>query len=773
MSQLMHIKGELLRFTFQADTGGFAVAKFTLMNSSKVDLENISESSEKNLPLQSPLVSLADYRQTPQAPDPINLGVFSAIGNIGHATPGQILLMTGCWKSHPTYGQQFKVDSAIVESPQTRSGMILYLSSAGFKGLGKGSAEKIVSHFGLETLKILQETPQKLKEVPGIGKKRLEQILLQLGRQEAHQEMKAALRGLSIGPVLSERLIEAYGEETLAIITREPYRLIRDIRGVGFKTADNLALRNGISKSAPERLEAALIHTLQSSENEGHCFLPLNKLIERAAKLDICSTALSNQLNNLLERKILISPLHSSLISSSPSVYRPVLCYTERRVAARLLTLLRSDKEQGLFGSQQIDYKKLEDMSSLSLHEQQRQAVGHSLVNGVTIITGGPGTGKTTIVKLLMLAAQLKGEQWTLAAPTGRAAKRLSEATGFEAQTIHRLLAYNGHSRQFTHNEENPIKAHAVLIDEASMIDIWLMDALLSAVKSSCKLILVGDVDQLPSVGPGRVLADLIESTLFPVNRLTRVYRQAMDSNIVKNAHRVNQSTVPKSCEKDQDASSQKDFFILYRSEAAAVTEGLITIVKDRLPKLGFNPLKDIQILTPMHSGQLGTSQLNQLLQETLNPHGKAHVLKGTTKSGAPRSFREGDRVLQLRNDYENEIYNGDIGFVEAVDEQGVSVRFGNRLIDLAGKQLSYINLAYAKSIHKSQGSEYPAVVIVLHNCHRIMLRQNLLYTAITRASEFCCIIGHPWAVAFTAREEQAEPRHTSLIPWLHEHLNI
>ncbi len=734
----LFVQGELLKFIYIADEGGFAVAQI------------------------KPLSGVDDLTMA--------LGNFIGVGNLAHAIPGNILYMRGEWTANATYGHQYKVERAIIKEPQSIRGLKLYVQGLKIKGLGKKNAQRIVDYFGMDTLQILYKEPERLKEIAGIGKKRLQEIIIYLRKQDKHQEIKIALRGMLLGPSLIDRLINTYDEDTLAIVKRKPYQLMKEIPGVGFKTSDKIALLQGVDPEDPMRIRAGIEYILSMSETEGHSYLTRVELIRRTIKLNISETAISDMLEDMIEKKELLSPVYGR-------IYRPITCYTERKISYKLLALRDAPKQSGLFSLGDVDDKciqQIEERCQLTLHEQQRTALHTAMNSGISIITGGPGTGKTTIVQCIIVGSQMRGERWVLAAPTGRAAKRLSETTGIEAQTVHRLLSFNGHTRKFTHNEDHPIAAHGILIDEASMLDMWLMNSILQACKNGTRLVLVGDVDQLPSVGSGRILGDIIESSTIPVVRLTKVYRQAQNSCIVRNAHRINVGKTPISAEKDietqsSDASKdiQKDFFILYKEEQLEIRKLLIRVIHERLPqKKGFNPLRDIQVITPMHSGKLGTTILNSTLQNILNPNGKSLIYN-------TREFRVGDRVLQIKNDYDTDIYNGDIGFVEEVIDEGIVIRFDDRLIERRGAQLQNLELAYAISIHKSQGSEYRAAIVVIHNAHRIMLRRNLLYTAITRAKEFCCIIGHPWAISFCVGESSQAPRNTSLHEFLNKEIQL
>ena len=440
---------------------------------------------------------------------------------------------------------------------------------------------------------------------------------------------------------------------------------------------------------------------------------------------------------------------HASSVAGADPVFTAELDLAEELVSERVCDLLR------LARLPPADTTPDEDALGIELHAQQKSAVTTALQHGICVVTGGPGTGKTTIVKVLLRCARRRGHQWLLAAPTGRASRRLAEATGSEAKTLHRLLEFNPRTGEFTKCAENPLDAEGVLVDEASMVDLRLMHALLEALPDGCRLVLVGDADQLPSVGAGRVLGDLIDSGAVPVATLTEVYRQAAGSGIVRNAWRVHRGQAPVSAEADPEAGEQKDFFVVRRPNADAAVSTLLTIVSKRLPKLGFDPRADIQVLTPMHGGPLGTERLNAVLQQALNPDG--------TPLSATRPFRIGDRVMQTRNNYDNDVFNGDVGVVVDVEGGVCSVDFDGQRVALSGPEIDEITLAYAISVHKSQGSEYPAVVMALHRSHRIMLRRNLIYTAMTRARRFCCIVGDPDAVARAASVHDQRSRYSLL----------
>ncbi len=674
----------------------------------------------------------------------------TAVGPLGHLAPGAHVILTGRWSEHPRYGKRFKVSAWLVEDPRTRRGLELYLAGGAVKGLGPALARRIVDHFGLDTLRVLEVSPERLKEVEGIGVKRLEEIVAHWEKDRVGREVAVMLRGHGLGAAVTRRVLEAWGTEAVRIVTRDPYRLAAEIRGVAFRTADAMALSNGYSRDDPRRAEAAVKSLLDRSAQEGHTYLPEGELIKRADRLGVPREAVEKALDRLaLQAAVVRGPELRRGDSTTRPVSTGLMHRMEEQVARALVARCRSGQ------AAEAVVRAAEGKVDLELGAEQRDAVALALGSDLCVITGGPGTGKTTIVKVLVAAASLRGEEWALAAPTGRAAQRLGEACGREARTLHRLLEYNPQKGGFQRTASRQLDKGlaAVLIDEVSMVDLPLLNALIEALPADCRLVLVGDADQLPSVGPGQVLADLVASGIAPVARLSEVYRQAQGSGIVRNAHRMLRGETPVSAEHEE---GRKDFFLVPREGADAVRKALVEILSARLPARGFDPLDEVQVLTPMHKGPLGSRSLNLLLQDRLNPDGEALTFGG-------RSFRVGDRVLQVRNDYDLDIFNGDVGRVVRLEGGGLVVSFGARELALVGEQLERLELAYAVSIHKSQGSEYPAVLVVLDRAHHIMLRRSLVYTAVTRARDFCCVLGSPRALRTAVGRAGGERRWTGL----------
>jgi exodeoxyribonuclease V alpha subunit len=674
----------------------------------------------------------------------------TVVGPIGHLAPGAHLILDGRWSEHPKYGKRFKVQAWLVEDPRTRRGLELYLAGGAIKGLGRELARRIVDQFGLETLRILEETPERLREVMGIGVKRLEEIITHWEKDRLGREVTVMLRGHGLGAAVTRRVLEAWGSDAIGIVQRDPYRLAAEIRGVAFRTADTIALANGLTRDDPRRAEAAVSSLLQDSVFEGHTYLPQGELVSRADRLGVPRAVVGPALDRLALQASIVRG--AELRQGDPST-RPVSTGTMHRMECQVAAALLARCRMGM--APEAAVLAAEGRVDLALGDEQRDAVMLALGSDLCVITGGPGTGKTTIVKVLVAAAALRGETWALAAPTGRAAQRLGEACGQDAKTIHRLLEFNPQKGGFQRKASRPLDSDlaAVLIDEVSMVDLPLLHALTEALPPGCRLVLVGDADQLPSVGPGQVLADLVASGIAPVARLRQVYRQAEGSGIVRNAHRILRGEDPVSAEQE---SGRKDFYLVHRNGSDAARDTLLEVVAVRLPARGFDPLDDVQVLTPMHKGPLGSRSLNLLLRDRLNPDGEPLVYGG-------RTFRVGDRVLQIRNDYDLEIFNGDVGRVLRLEGNGLVVAFGHRELALVGEQLERLELAYAISIHKSQGSEYPAVVVILDKAHHIMLRRSLVYTAVTRARDFCCVLGGARALRIAVGRAGRERRWTGL----------
>lgn len=658
---------------------------------------------------------------------------------------GQRLVADGQWSTDGKFGPQFKVERSLVEDPRTLRGMEKYLSSA-LEGVGEELARRIVDHFGLDTLRVLQDQPKRLSEVPGIGAKTLEKILSHWETDVTGREVMVMLRGFEIAPATCTRVLKRFGKDALTVVTRRPYRLI-EVSGIGFKTADTIARANGVARDDPERLGAAVQFCLESAEDEGHCYLPERVLVDRLVPLDVDPTLARATLDRLQAvGQVIRRPASEEDLRP---VYRVVMERTEAEVA-RELRLRAADRTVAT-----VDIASAERTVGLELAEGQRAAVELAFTARLTVITGGPGTGKTTIVRVLLAAARQRGETWALAAPTGRAARRLTETCGQEARTLHRLLEYSMQEMRFLRDREKVLDVDGVLVDEASMVDLRLAQALLAALPSKARLILVGDGDQLPSVGPGRVLSDCIQSGAVPVARLTEVYRQAQGSAIVRNAWRVLHGDVPVSVEKD-DPGLRRDCFVLEREDAVDLRSLLLQVITERLPKNGFDPKADVQVLTPMHGGPLGTVALNEAIQAALNP-------TGPELRFGKRLFRTGDRVIQTRNDYEADVYNGDVGRIVEVTPAALQVDFEGRKLTVGLDGLDALELAYAISIHKSQGSEYPAVLLVAHTSHFVMLRRNLLYTGLTRARRFACVLASGRALRAAVGRVGGDERYTGL----------
>jgi exodeoxyribonuclease V alpha subunit len=680
----------------------------------------------------------------------------TAVGNLLGVQAGESLRLTGGWINDPKYGRQFRVASYTTVVPATLGGIEKYLGSGLIRGTGKVMASRLVAAFGLETLDIIESHPERLTEVEGIGPKRRQEIVRAWAEQREIKDVMVFLQSHGVSTHYAIKIYKAYGAAAIELVRQNPYRLAADIHGIGFQSADRIASALGIPPDAPQRIEAGTLHLLAAGADRGHLYLPRQLLTEEAEKLlgaqapqvDAAVAALAES------EQIVLEPLPEAAEGAGTAVFLKALHAAETGLAARVRALLvQPPLPIEIDLDRALDW--FEKEARIELARQQRQAIRAGLTRKVLVITGGPGTGKTTLVRGIVKILEKKRQRVLLAAPTGRAAKRLAEATGADASTLHRLLEFNPQTRQFDRNREHPLSADLLIVDEASMLDTVLAHHVLRAVPDHGRVILVGDVDQLPSVGPGRVLGDLIRSAAVEVVRLTEIFRQAERSLIVVNAHRVNQGMMPILEAVDSDG----DFFFIDRQAPEEIAETIAQLVSRRIPgKFGLDPVDQIQVLTPMNRGPLGTDSLNAALRDLLNPEGPT-----VTRGG--HSLRVGDKVMQVRNNYDLEVFNGDIGRVRAIDEveQTVTVAIDGREVAYDFGSIDELVLAYACSIHKSQGSEYPCVVIPLHTTHYVMLQRNLLYTALTRAKRLAILVGEERALRVAVGNRRVRPRFTRL----------
>jgi exodeoxyribonuclease V alpha subunit len=681
----------------------------------------------------------------------------TVVGKLLGVQVGESLELEGRWVDHPEHGRQFEVERYRSVLPATVEGIRRYLGSGLIKGVGPVTAKRIAETFGSYTLQVIDNEPQRLREVPGLGPKRVERIIRAWEEQQQIKAIMLFLQELQITPGLAVRIYKQYGEQSLSIVQTSPYRLADDVYGIGFLTADRIAAAMGIPHDSPQRIGAGLRYTLSQASEDGHCYLPWDELAAQGAKLlevderDVAAT---------LEAIVITREVHVEAWDGQRLVYLLPFARAERGVAERIHDLLRAPSTIAPFfrdANWPRVFAFLAEKRGIELTAKQREAVQMALTNKVSVLTGGPGTGKTTSLRTVIMALEQRGEKFLLASPTGRAAKRLSEATSAPAMTIHRLLEFTPMGGvHFKRNAENPLDAAMVIVDEVSMLDILLANNLLKAIPREAHLLLVGDADQLPSVGPGRVLRDCLESLAVPSVHLDEIFRQAAGSAIIDNAHRINAGEFP-------FTRGMEDFFFFPRSEADACAELAVELVAERIPRrFGLDPTRDIQVLTPTHRGPAGVANLNTLLQAALNPpdRGRAEHHMGAT------TFRVGDRVLQLRNNYDLEVYNGDIGEVVAIDpvEQLLTVRYdGERDLAYDFGLLDELTLAYAISVHKAQGAEYPCVVIPMLTQHYVLLQRNLLYTAVTRAKSLVVLLGNKRAIAMAVKNNRVAARYTGL----------
>jgi exodeoxyribonuclease V alpha subunit len=678
------------------------------------------------------------------------------VGELVGVSEGLPLRLRGRWVDDKKFGRQFRVATYQLRAPETLLGIERFLGSGIIPGIGPELARRMVGHFGIDTLEIIERTPARLVEVAGIGSARAARIAEAFAEQRHVQDVMVFLRGHGVSAAFAARIVKKYGSDAINVVRANPYRLAREIWGIGFRTADGIAEKLGIARDAPERLEAGLLHALETSSEDGHLHLPDDELIAVAAELlGVASDKLAPRLGALDRDQLVV---RENLGHRGPCTMLPWAHAAETSSAARLVSLVRTPA-RSLTLDVHAAIHAFEAVTGVELAAQQRRAVEAALVDKCTVITGGPGVGKTTIVKAIVHLAKLVHRRVALAAPTGRAAKRLGEATVMEATTIHRLLEYLPHEGGFQRGPDNQLDADLLVIDEASMVDAQLFAAVIAALRPAAQLVLVGDIDQLPSVGPGAVLSDVIASDAATVIRLTEIFRQAAASQIVVSAHAINHGELPVL---DSPAGSS-DFYFIARDDPEAARATIVELVAERIPaRFGFNAVTDIQVLAPMHRGELGTAALNRALQDRLNP-----AAGGSELARGERVFRAGDKVMQLRNDYDKSVFNGDIGVIAAIDgDAGVlSVEFDGRHASYDRGELDQLTHAYAVSVHKSQGSEYAAVVIPLVTQHYMMLQRSLLYTAVTRGKRLVVIVGSRRAVGLAVRNADARRRYT----WLAE----
>lgn len=753
-------------------------------------------------------------RLTPEGRDraPFPARELTIVGNMAGINVGEFVELTGRWTVHAEYGRQFQVEQMRSVLPATVAGIEKYLGSGLIKGVGPVTARRIVRRFGVETLDIIEQTPERLIEVPGVGSKRLRMIIQAWAEQRAIKEVMIFLQSHGVSTSLATKIYKAYGDAAIDIVRSDPYRLAQDIYGIGFLTADKIAQSLGIPPDSPTRVAAGVAYALNQASDEGHVFLPAPELVEQAVTLlsvppdqaavgilrlwqsdhvKVAPTPGAEPMELLPRTPTPADPRQrllaeardpieipaaraAELVTTPHAVYLSPLYFSEKGVAGRLQRLVNEGNSRlARFAGSQVDWDALFRQAALTaqvtLAPQQQNAVQVALTHRLTILTGGPGTGKTTTVRTLLDLCRGAGYRVLLAAPTGRAAKRLAETTGQEAKTLHRMLEFQpAEGMTFKRNEEMPLEGDLLIVDEASMLDLVLTNHLLKAVPPGMHLLLVGDVDQLPSVGAGNVLKDIItaieelHSTQHPaarqmaVIRLETIFRQAANSLIITNAHRINRGDMP-----EMTNAEGADFYLFRTQDPERAAQLCVELVQTRIPRRFAIPSADIQVLSPMHRGVAGVAALNEALQNALNP---AAAHKPQRQVGS-RVYRVGDRVMQIRNNYDKDVYNGDTGVISEVDleMQRLTVMMEGRAIPYDFLELDELVHAFAISVHKSQGSEFPAVVIPVLTSHYMMLQRNLLYTAITRARRLVVLVGQPKAIAMAVRNNQVTARYTGL----------
>jgi len=715
LNNQIKLKGTLEKIIFKNPENGYIVAKLKLDNENKVE---------------------------------------TIFGVASEINPGQHLEINGEYINNPKYGKQFKINNIIIIPPATIEGIEKYLGSGLIKGVGPVMAKKIVSHFKEKTLEILDKDINKLKEISGFGQKRIKLIKQEWEKQAKIKDIMIFFQSLDITPAYAKKIFNKYGDDSIKIIKENPYKLCDEIFGIGFKIADRIAKNAGIEKNSIFRIKSGIKYILNQLQEEGHCYYPYDSLLEQASQfLEVEINDVKRALKSLNSEK--------EIIITEDKVYL-YDTYNDEKTVANELIKIKMEPAESKLDLINIENKinEFSKIDNIFIDENQLDAIKNAIVEKVLIITGSPGTGKSTILNYVLKLFELENKKVKLAAPTGRAAKRLSETTHKEAKTIHRLLEYNPKTNVFLRNKQNKLACDVLIIDEASMLDIKLMKNLLLAIDYKTKIILVGDVDQLPSVGPGNVLSDIIDSKIFKVIKLKKIYRQFGKSKIIYNALRIKDGLYPKL---DFNTSSEindvNDFYFIEKSEQEDVVNTILKMLLKNLPeKFGFDPIKDIQIIVPVNKGIVGVDNLNYRIQEKFNNNLKK-ITRGTTE------FKLNDKIIQLKNDYEKDVFNGDIGFIKEInfELQEFLVDFGDKFVSYNFYDTDEINLAYAISIHKSQGSEFKCVIIPILTSHYMLLQRNLLYTAITRAKELAVLIGDKKAIGMAVSKNNAENRFTNL----------
>ncbi|WP_371372090.1 ATP-dependent RecD-like DNA helicase [Sporomusa aerivorans] len=709
-------------------------------------MENKLEGIVENITFQSPDGSFTVFRLKPGGEN----SVVAVTGSFAAPLVGEQVSLTGEWVEHARYGRQFKAANCRRLAPTSEQGIERFLASGAIKGIGPAMAARLVKHFGGRTLEIIEHFPHRLAEVEGIGGKKAQQIRQSFAEQAELKEVMLFLEMHGVTGAYAARIFACYGSDSVSVLQADPYRLAEEVKGIGFRIADQIAMALSFERGHPSRLAAGVQFALQQTGMAGHCCVPEQVLTEETARL---LSLEKSEIAVIVSEQIRLGKLYTEDFHGITLVYPRYLYRAERLVAERLLLL--KDKAKPLNGIDSLALvNQWEASAGVNLAEAQREALAAALAHGVLVLTGGPGTGKTTTVKGILALLEQQGGKIVLGAPTGRAAKRLAETTGREAMTVHRLLEAGGGAEEepmFARDERNPLDADVVIIDETSMMDMLLMSCFLQAVPDGCRVVLVGDVDQLPAVGPGAVLKDIIRSGAIPVTRLTEVFRQAGESMIVLNAHRINRARLPE--------CGSRDFQFREVADSEAVASAIVDLCQNELSQEGFDIWRDVQVLSPMHRQACGVENLNRLLQAALNPpaEGKEYI------QSVSLILREGDKVMQTRNNYTKRVFNGDIGYILAIADGKVLVRYPEDDVMYDKGEHDELTLAYAMSVHKSQGSEYPVVVMPLTPGHHIMLQRNLLYTAVTRAKERVILLGSPAALNTAVTSDRTRRRYSLL----------